>query len=178
MQKAGGNVRRNNTGDMRRKDREITDVGELLAIINRCKVCRLGLCDDSQPYVVPLNFGYVFYNECLTLYFHGAHEGRKIDMIRKNNKACFEIDCDHQLVTAEKACNYSYTFSSIIGFGTIEFINEIDEKKYALNILMKHQIGNKILSGFEEPELNSVTLYKMKIDSFTGKQKTPEPSAQ
>jgi nitroimidazol reductase NimA-like FMN-containing flavoprotein (pyridoxamine 5'-phosphate oxidase superfamily) len=106
---------------MRRKDKEITGVNEKLEVIAKCKVCRLGLSENNYPYIVPLNYGFSYDDEKLTLYFHGALEGKKIDMIKKNNNACFEIDCDTKLVEGENPCDFGYEFKSIIGFGKIIF---------------------------------------------------------
>ena len=155
---------------MRRKDREVTGINELLAIIDRCTICRLGLSENGQAYVVPLNFGYTFDDGILTLYFHSAPEGKKIDIIRKNNMACFELDCDHKLLAGENACNYSYAYSSVIGFGTVEFINTVEEKTQAMNYMMKHQTGNSITFNFSREQLNAITVYKMKVSEFTGKR--------
>jgi nitroimidazol reductase NimA-like FMN-containing flavoprotein (pyridoxamine 5'-phosphate oxidase superfamily) len=156
---------------MRRKDREITSINEKLEIINRCKHCRLGLSDNNVPYVIPLNYGCIYENDKLTLYFHCAKEGKKIDIIQKNNNACFEIDCDTKLIEGEKACNYSYEFKSIIGFGKIEIVENANEKITGLNILMKHQTGKDIKFEYGENELNSVLVLKMIAAEFTGKHK-------
>jgi len=66
---------------MRRKEKEITDSAEIEQIIRKARVCRLGLVDDREPYVVPVCFGY----EKNAFYFHCAPEGRKIELIKKNN---------------------------------------------------------------------------------------------
>ncbi len=156
---------------MRRKDKEITDINDKIAIIEKCKVCRLGLSENNFPYIIPLNFGYTFENEILTLYFHGAKEGKKIEIIKKNNNACFEIDCDTKLIEAENPCNCGYEFKSIIGFGKISFLETNAEKAGGLNHLLKHQTGKNIKYNFTENELNNVCVYKMTITEFTGKQK-------
>jgi nitroimidazol reductase NimA-like FMN-containing flavoprotein (pyridoxamine 5'-phosphate oxidase superfamily) len=101
---------------MRRKEKEIVDINEKLKIIAKCKVCRLAMADDNQPYIIPLNFGYAYENDILILYFHGAYEGMKIDILKKNDKVCFEIDCNHALIEATEPSKYSFAFESIIGF--------------------------------------------------------------
>ena len=100
---------------MRRKDREVTDIEQLLEIIDCCKVCTIAMQDKDGLYIVPLNFGYEFKDESLTLYFHSAKEGRKISAIAENSRVCFEMDCEHRLIEAEDACGYAYSFKSIIG---------------------------------------------------------------
>ena len=157
---------------MRRKEREIVDITEKLALIGNCTVCRLGLCRDEQPYIVPLNYGYAFENDILTLYFHGAREGKKIDMIKRNNRACFEIDCEHELLEAETACAYSFAFASVTGFGRIEFIEDIEEKIRALNIFMARQTGKAMEHSYPKAMLNAVCVYKLVVEEFTGKRRS------
>ena len=157
---------------MRRKDKEITTVKDKLAIVEKCKVCRVGLCDNNQPYVVPLNYGYSFQDSKLTLYFHSAKDGKKTDMINNNHKACFEIDCDTKLIEGETACRYNYEFKSIIGFGEIQMLETAEEKKEGLNRLMKHQTGKDSEFTFEDREVEKVLVYKMEVTEFTGKIKT------
>jgi len=156
---------------MRRKEKEITSIEEKLEIIAKCKVCRIGLSENNYPYIVPLNYGFSYDDKKLTLYFHCAMEGKKIDIIRNNNNACFEIDCDTKLIEGKKPCNYGYEFRSIIGFGKIIFLDTKDEKINGLNYLMKQLTEKDVKYDFNENELNSVIVFKMTVDEFTGKQK-------
>ena len=156
---------------MRRKDREITDINEKINVIKKCKVCRIGLSENNIPYIIPLNYGYNFENNILTLFFHSAIEGKKFDIIKNNNNVCLEIDCDTKLIEAEKACNYGYAFRSIIGFGKITILEKTDEKINGLNEIMKHQTGKETIYDFTCDELKNVCVYKMTVEIFTGKQK-------
>jgi nitroimidazol reductase NimA-like FMN-containing flavoprotein (pyridoxamine 5'-phosphate oxidase superfamily) len=156
---------------MRRKDREIIDINDKINVIKKCKVCRIGLSENNIPYVIPLNYGYNFENDILTLFFHSAREGKKLDIIKNNNNACFEIDCDTRLIEAEKACNYGYAFRSIIGFGKIVILEDLDEKIDGLNKIMKHQTEKEIVYDFTHDEIKNVCVYKMIVEKFTGKQK-------
>ena len=78
---------------MRRSDREITDLGEILSIINDCKVIHLAMVDDGEPYLLPLNFGYACEGGAFSFFCHSAREGRKLDILRKNPTVAFEMDC-------------------------------------------------------------------------------------
>jgi nitroimidazol reductase NimA-like FMN-containing flavoprotein (pyridoxamine 5'-phosphate oxidase superfamily) len=156
---------------LRRKDREIINVEDKINIINQCKVCRIGLSENNKPYVIPLNYGYNFTENILTLFFHSANEGKKIDIIKSNNNACFEIDCDTKLIEAKEACAYSYAFKSIIAFGKIIILENEDEKIYGLNKIMENQTGKKEMHNFPKEVLKNVTVYKMIVEEFTGKQK-------
>ena len=163
---------------MRRKDREITDINEKLTLIEQCKVCRLGMSDNGQPYIVPLNFGWSFEDNRLTLYFHSAHEGKKIDILKNNRRVCFEIDSDFRLIEASEACGYSCTYASIIGAGFVEFITDPKEKILGLDLLMKHQSGKDIERHYSEEALASVTVYKMTVEEFSGKKNREQAKEQ
>ena len=78
---------------MRRSDREITDLDEILSIINDCKVIHLAMVDDGEPYLLPLNFGYTCEGGAFSFFCHSAREGRKLDILRKNPTVAFEMDC-------------------------------------------------------------------------------------
>lgn len=153
---------------MRRKDREITDINEILSIIKKCDTCRIALFDKGYPYIVPLNFGCNYDSTNPELYFHCAKEGLKLDLIKANNHAAFEMDCSHKLVTGESACNYSMEFESVCGQGVIEAL-ETEEKKEALTFLMK-QYSDADSFQFEERVLEKITVLKFKIESITGKR--------
>ena len=83
---------------MRRSDREIKDFDEIIEVINKCDVCRLAINDGDYPYIVPLNFGLQVENDMPVLYFHGALEGKKYELIEKDNRASFEMDCGHEFI--------------------------------------------------------------------------------
>lgn len=129
---------------MRRKDREITSIEEILKILDQSKVCHLGFADNGQVYVLPMNFGYLYKNNQLFLYFHSAKEGRKLEILRANPEVGFAIDCGHQLITADTACAHGYYFSSIIGNGTAAFLESEQEKSMALNAIVQHQTGKQL----------------------------------
>jgi nitroimidazol reductase NimA-like FMN-containing flavoprotein (pyridoxamine 5'-phosphate oxidase superfamily) len=156
---------------MRRKDKEITETAEKIEIIEQNTVCRIGLAQNNIPYIVPLNYGYSFENDILTLYFHSAKEGKKMDIIRENNRACFEIDCDCKLIEGGKPCSYNYAFKSIIGFGRIVIMESVEEKINSLNRIIKQQTGKEITYDFPEEALERTVVYKMTVEEFTGKQK-------
>ncbi|MDR2089194.1 MAG: pyridoxamine 5'-phosphate oxidase family protein [Clostridiales Family XIII bacterium] len=155
---------------MRRKEKEITDVNKKLDILKKNKVCRLALSENDRPYIVPLNYGYSFENGALTLYFHGAKEGKKLDILRKNSLACFEIDSETGLIEREDPCEHSYAYQSIIGTGKITLLETPEEKSDALNRLTRHVTGSEKAHAFSEKALNGVAVFKMDVDEFTGKE--------
>lgn len=153
---------------MRRKDREITDMEEILQIIKKCSVCRLGLFDKDFPYVVPLNFGYEYKDSVLTLFFHGAKEGKKLDLIQADNRASFEMDCSHKLIPGEMACDYTMEYESVMGQGFVEILPK-EEKVSALNALMQKYTKGKEFQ-YRDSDLDEVEVFKLTVKQITGKR--------
>ena len=141
----------------------------MLEIMNQCDICRLGLQDDESVYIVPLNFGFKADNEELTLYFHGFVKGKKIDLIKKNKLAGFEMDRKHEIVKAEIACDYSFLYQSIIGKGNLFIIEDKDEKIDALQYLMEHYTQKNDWQ-FSENELNKIVVIKMNVTQWSCKE--------
>lgn len=150
---------------MRKKDKEIKDKKLIEFIMKRATVCRIGLSENNVPYIVPLSFGYK--DNCL--YFHSAKEGKKIDMIRRNNNACFEIDIDSEVVKGENACGWTMKYYSIIGFGRAFLIEDFEEKRKVLDIVMEHYAGKSSLE-YSEQAVNNAAIIKVEIESMTGKK--------
>jgi nitroimidazol reductase NimA-like FMN-containing flavoprotein (pyridoxamine 5'-phosphate oxidase superfamily) len=154
---------------MRLAKREVTSFDEIREIIERCDVCRIALNAEGAPYIVPLNFGFEFrQGERLTLWFHGAVEGRKLDLIGAGTDAGFEMDTDHELLTGEKACDYSMNFASVIGHGRISKVTDDAERLHGLEILMKHYGGEEL--PFDESLLPRTCVLKLEAENYTCKR--------
>ena len=154
---------------MRRKDREIENINDIETIIAKADVCRIAMIDGDEPYIVALNFGYKSGNPAC-LYFHCANEGRKINIIKKNNKVCFQMDIDHELITAEKACGYTMKFKSVVGLGKIYPVENKQEKIEGLHYIMK-QYSEREGFTYEEKMLDVTTVLRLEVSEITAKQK-------
>jgi nitroimidazol reductase NimA-like FMN-containing flavoprotein (pyridoxamine 5'-phosphate oxidase superfamily) len=131
---------------------------------------RLGLCEGNKPYIVPLNFAYEVTPTHLMIYFHGASEGKKLDMIANNSNACFEADCCYKLLTAESACNWSAEFQSVIGEGTISIVTDEAQRIHALDVIMKRH-GFEGKPSYKPSSFEAVTVLQICVTSITGKSK-------
>ncbi|MBT8490798.1 MAG: pyridoxamine 5'-phosphate oxidase family protein [Deltaproteobacteria bacterium] len=149
---------------MRRKDKKITDTEVIDNIINRSTVCRLALSETNLPYIVPVCFGY----RSRTLYVHSAQEGKKIDILRKNNNVCVEFDVDHELVKADGACTWGMKYRSVICYGTASFVDGDREKREALDVIMAHYSTGSF--EYIDKKLADTIIIKIEIESITGKQ--------
>ena len=149
---------------MRRKEKEITDKNEIESIIRKSMVCRLGLADDGAPYVVPLCFGY----DNGALFFHSAKEGRKIEILTKNNQVCFEFDIDPEVKSGKTACAWGMKYRSVIGFGKAVFIEDPEERRKALDVIMRQYADGDF--EYSEKSFEKALVIKVEIESMTGKK--------
>ena len=156
-----------------RRERLVTDIDKVLDILNKSKVIHLGLVDGDEPYVVPMNYGYTYENEKLTIWLHGATTGRKLDVIRKNPKVFFEMECDLIPFEGDVACKYGISYSSLMGKGIATIIEDPAEKQRALSILMKTQVDMDF--EFNEKLASVVGIIKIDVSEFTAKHR-PLPS--
>jgi len=156
---------------LRRSDRDVVGLTNILSILDNCDIMRLGLCVDKEPYVVPLNFAYEVIGEEVFIYFHCASKGKKLDMIAQNSNACFEADCSYKIMEAKNACDWSAEFESVIGDGKITILKDETQKVKALDTLMK-KYGFQGKPYYIPSELAAVTVLQICVTSMTGKRKT------
>ncbi len=150
---------------MRRSDKEITSRKAIDAIIRGCEVCRIAFAVGNEPYLVPLSFGY----DGAQIYFHTAKTGRKIDCINANNRVCFEMERGVELVrNQQKACDWTFAFESVIGFGAVHEVTADHDKERGLRAIMEHYSGRRW--PFDPPAVMGVRVWSIAIESVTGKR--------
>ena len=158
------------TDKVRRKDREITDKTIIEEFISKQNIIRIGYYDkkNEEVYIVPVNYGYIIENNKYIFYFHGGKGGRKYELSKDEPNVGFEIDGNYKLLEGKKACDYSAKYTSVIGNGKIKIIQEIEEKKKALDILLKNTTGQ---SNFEyNPRMvENVAIYKLIVSKLSCK---------
>ncbi len=154
---------------MTKRERQVTDEKQILAILDTAKVVHLGLCVDNEPYVVPMNYGYIMEDGKLVLYLHSATRGKKLDMIQANPRVFFELDCDLLPFNGEKPCQYGLSYSSIMGRGTAQIVEDVEEKKKAMSVLMKTQTGKDF--SFEDRLVSIVAVIRIDVAEYTAKHR-------
>ena len=154
---------------MRRKEREVTDAAKINEIIGRCDCCRLGFVDGDEAYIVPLNFVMAEEDGRRVLYMHGAKEGRKANLIREKGRCSFEMDTTHQVLSADAACDFSYLYQSVMGKGSIAFVEDLEQKAAALNLIMGQYSGK---SDWEFPAemLKRTGLMRLEVEALSCKE--------
>jgi nitroimidazol reductase NimA-like FMN-containing flavoprotein (pyridoxamine 5'-phosphate oxidase superfamily) len=151
---------------VRRTDREIKDAAAIRAIMEEALVCRIGLSDGGMPYVVPMNYG--LGESCL--YLHCAAEGRKLDILRKNDRVCFEMDLMREIKPGKEPCGWGALYESVIGFGRAVIVEVPAEKRAALDRIMEH-CGAKGPFSYPDETLARTAVIRIDIESITGKRR-------
>ncbi len=155
---------------MRRSEREITSGDEIRAILARERVVRIAFAVDSEPYIVPLSYGYD--SDQHALYLHTAAVGRKLDFVEQNPRVCFEVEGPHVLRRGDKACAWGLGYESLIGYGVLSEITDVGKKAHSLSCLMRQQAGTDKSWEFSISELCAVRVWQLTIESVTGKRTT------
>ena len=154
---------------MRRAERQVTDIITVRSIVEKCKVMRIGVQDEKGLYIVPVNFGYEMKEDGgLKLYLHSAPEGRKAAALSSGREVAVEMDCSHELVRAERPCNFSYLYQSVIGTGRPRLIEDTEEKKKYFNLIMLHQEGKTF--EFSDEMVEHVALFEIELQDYSAKQ--------
>ncbi|MDY9925280.1 pyridoxamine 5'-phosphate oxidase family protein [Methanosarcina sp.] len=145
----------------------IQESRQIEAILANAKFIRLALSDPetSSLYLVPLSFGY----KDNVIYFHSSSTGKKIDIIRKNPRVCFEADIETEVIIADDPCKYNVRYRSVIGHGQAHFVEDYDQKVEGLIVLSEHY-GEKGPFEFEAWKVNRLCVIRIEIEKMTGKE--------
>ena len=114
---------------------------------------QLGCIKDGFPYVVPVN--YIFHDG--NLYFHSL-PGEKIDALRKNPNACFQV---HKSLD-------DYRWHSVIAFGQYEEITDSSERAWFMRrilVCFPHLTPVESLAAGED---SLVVIFRLRISRITG----------
>ena len=154
---------------MTKRELQITDKNRILEILDTARVLHLGLCAGDEPYVVPMNYGYTEEDGRLVLYLHSAVRGKKLDMIRQNPKVFFELCCELVPFAGKVPCQYGLSYSSLMGRGTATVVEDVEEKKRAMTLLMKTQTGKDFV--FEDRLVSIVAVIRVDVSQYTAKHR-------
>lgn len=152
---------------MRRKDRQIEDPSEIMRILQKADVCRIAMSDDNVPYIVTMNFGFGK-NGASSLYFHSACEGKKINILKKNNLVCFQADIEREFFLHSTSCGCSMKYQSVLGMGRMIFVTDFSEKIEALQAIMTHYT-KKEGRVFKEELVKRTIVMRLDIEEISGK---------
>jgi len=148
------------------RHRPLNGKSEILDVIGRCQVCHVAMVDqEGDPYLVPMNFG--FSDDII--YLHSAQEGKKIDCLKHHPYVCINFTIDHVLRYQNEnvACSWSMKYRSVNCYGTVEFLEDPEEKRMALDIIMKQYTDRQF--SYNPPSIREVRCWKIKVSRFDGR---------
>ncbi len=149
---------------MRRSDKEIKDDHIIQDILSKSEVCRIAMVDGTEPYIVPLNYAH----SNNMLFIHSAPEGRKIEVLKRDGRVCFEIEYGSEVLMGNPPCKGTAKFRSLIGYGRIEIATDTATKKLGLDLLSA-KYGN-IAGEYDKESFDKVVMLVLIIDKISGKQ--------
>ena len=156
---------------MRRTDKQITKKAEIIGILMRQNLMTIAMCKSDQPYLVTVDF--LFDKKTNCFYFHCASKGKKNEYLKANPKIWGEVVEDHGYVQGN--CEHGYR---CVHFeGVAEFIDEIDEKKKVLELMIEKMDDNPDQckkDSIMKSKLKKVAICKIKAKRFTGKESLPK----
>ena len=136
------------------KTKILTDRAEMEAVIAKCPYCLVGLTDDrGEPYVVPMNFAYADG----VVYLHSGPGGSKVRFATERPR----------WMHAQMACSYSMKARSVMCRGSVAFVEDLAEKRRALDLMMKHYTDTPC--GYSDPAVRHVLVWQVKVEEMTGK---------
>jgi len=139
---------------------------EIDAVVRACKTCYVAMSDEGMPYVLPMNFGYD--GEFVIL--HSAQHGRMWETIKKNSKVCINWTLGEELAWQDVrvGCSYRVKSKTVLVEGTVEFIDDYDEKVSCLEKTMSQYSDREFT--FSKPSIVNVGIMKVHIDKIVAKE--------
>jgi len=139
---------------------------EIYAVIKACKTCYLAMSDNNTPYVLPMNFALDGDNIIL----HSAQSGRMWETLQKNQKVCINWTLGEEIAwqNVKVGCSYRVKSRSVLVEGTIEFVEDYDEKERCIHLLMAQYSNLKF--KFNAPAIKNVGVLKVQVDNITAKE--------
>lgn len=152
---------------LNRPNREITSSDEIVDILKNGKYTTISMCSNNEPYIITLSYGYDHENN--SLYFHSAKQGLKLDFIKSNPNVCATVIEDGGYIIGE--CGHKYR--TVVFRGNMTIVNDIDEKKHGMNILLTHLESDPVVikeklvksEGYD----SKMEVLKLSIVQITGK---------
>jgi len=139
---------------------------EINKLIRACKTCYLAMSENEHPYVLPMNFAL----DGNTVILHSAQFGRMWETLKKNPKVCINWTLGEELAWQDEqvGCSYRVKSKSAIVEGSVEIVEDYDEKVRCLELLMA-QYSNREFK-FNTPAVKNVGIIKVGIQHISAKE--------
>ncbi|MDX1647941.1 MAG: pyridoxamine 5'-phosphate oxidase family protein [Longimicrobiales bacterium] len=133
--------------------------------------------EQGQPFLNSNLFVYDRRRHCL--YTHTHRTGRTRDNLKEPRKVAFGIARMGRLLPAPEALEFSVEYAGVTIFGTGRVIDDPGEAREALQLLLDkyapHLRPHRDYRATTDEELARTAVYRIDIETWSGKQKSAEP---
>ena len=161
---------------MRRQDREIKDPSVILDIINSLPIGHLAMNDAGKPYGVTMNYlSELDADRNAVLYFHGAKEGRKAEILGRDPNVYFFAERDDgpkMILRPNGTKSVTNLYVSVAGEGMIEPVEDEPEKRRVL-LAMANAFSDEPVESVPDAVMERTAVWKLVLKSVTGKSNPP-----
>ena len=158
---------------IRRKDREVTELARMVQILDACTIAHVAMVDaEGMPYVVPVNYGYSLADASVTMYFHGANQGKKAGILQEGCPVALCVDREIRTVAGDTACAFGVAYQSVMLFGNVHLINDEKEKQKALTAMMRKVTERSL--PFDKAAIERTAVYAVRVHRWTAKECDPK----
>lgn len=146
---------------MRRRDREVFDMSQAVALLDEAPAIVLSL--GGVP--VPMSYGYsLSADKELCFFIHSAVSGRKVPFLRNGEEIGFSIFVNDGVQDAGRLELLSVSYRSIIGHGRVTEIKDRTEKRDALSNIARREVGQERPLG-ESAEVGCL-VFRLDVSGF------------
>lgn len=138
---------------------------EAQAILERGNILCLAMCQEGQPYVVPMNYG------CLDgkLYMHTGPKGLKMEILADNPQVSFTVMESVELMSAPNPCKWDVRYRSVVGLGRAALVEDLAEKAAGLEAIAR-RCGYDGDMNFPPEKVRGLAVICIEIDHLSGKK--------
>jgi nitroimidazol reductase NimA-like FMN-containing flavoprotein (pyridoxamine 5'-phosphate oxidase superfamily) len=135
---------------------------------------------DDQPFITPTSF---WYDEAQhAIIFHSNLVGRIRANSERHDQVCFEASEYGAFLPSNVALEFTVQYQSVVVFGKIRVIEEVEEKRQALyGLIGKYyptMTAGKEYRPITDQELKRTSVYAIAIESWSGKRNWPDEAEQ
>lgn len=148
-------------------ERGTYDRASVWAVLDASMLCHVAYAIDGQPYATPT----IHWRDGDTLFWHGSSASRMLRHLAKGAPACLTVSHLDRLILARCGFNHSVDYRSAMCFGTARIVDDIEEKRTALDRMIDRYYPGRAASlrTATAQEIKATTVISMVIEQASAK---------
>jgi nitroimidazol reductase NimA-like FMN-containing flavoprotein (pyridoxamine 5'-phosphate oxidase superfamily) len=154
-------------------ERASRERAEVHAILDEGLVCHVGFATERGPVVIPT----LYARDGERLYLHGSPASRMLRSLSRGIPVCITVTHVDGLVLARSAFHHSMNYRSAVLFGTAREVDDLAEKRRALERIVEHVVPGRTpdTRGPNEFEEKYTRVLAVEIDEASAKVRRGGP---